>query len=155
MTKPAVSSEFREVGGTGLEPVTPSLSNVTALTRRRAGNLSFHRGFRPLAPAALTGRIPVDQARFLWIWAPERSRCPNDACHDTLLEKAWHRNKAGATFSAPMNDIEALTLALRVGMTSACEDGLGTYLSVEEVMHSFCRDIHDAPLESLFLTIVE
>ena len=72
-----------------------------------------------------------------------------------MVPKWCQRHYAGAIFSAPMNDVEALALALRVGMTSACEDGLGTYLSVEEVMHSLCRDIHDAPLESLFLTIVE
>jgi len=84
---------FREVGGTGLEPVTPSLSNVIALSRRGAGNLSIHRGSRPLVLAAPSGQIPVDWARFLWVWAPGRGLCPKD--RGPVVEPRGVRGAAG------------------------------------------------------------
>ena len=46
-------------------------------------------------------------------------------CHgarDAPLEKAWQRHYAGFIFSAPMNDVEALTLALRLAVTAPTEE---------------------------------
>jgi hypothetical protein len=64
------------MGGTGLEPVTPSLSSQSA----RRGVLALGRiskGIPPPGSSCIVTEIAADSAGFLWVWALEPCWCPN------------------------------------------------------------------------------